>query len=454
MFIAIAGLLATTSTSVAEPQSNHHEGIELQWDELDTGVASNVVDAGLYDGAYDQVPADTVRLRKCHWAWYDRHVFEFVFEPTFPVAFPVTLEVDAVLLLDPAGLADDVGMGKRFAVTIDGPGVFRLPLNQAVPHRTSIAESFVRPLGVCQGLLGGSLLLEGARKPTRAVRPPISRFGPNSLETLVSSIQIGKRSEKLRAIGALLSNPDLPAIDRLYVAPDFRVGHISLGGDVVCDRILTAFTKPDVTLVQERGCPQPNLSGYHKLVTRDRHWRVTVVGKNKRQVERVHSNLKRFRAKSVPKLDPSGKKFDAGRWLDGQIDNDPDIEEVARFPWKNGLVSIVQRGNGFERYADPIVGLPVIPNPTGGEGTRCTEYGIGTYRVMRGGFLFVVAENPPIRAVVTTDVEAIELDFVSTDDGRAVAFLDTKGLGRIQKSMVQILNPKGTPVECDQNFDR
>ena len=469
--LALASLFGTLTTSVdvAPAESVHvplpppsgfpNPGVALAWPRLERGVALSQETFWDENQVPDVIEADALRFTGCRWLWLGRYAFDFALDETADMEFPARLRLH---LFNQAG--DAALGGWIYEVEVSGPGSFTMLLdnnqqaafwrsagytgNRSWFHQGSPADSAELPgcTAVLYGPSGVERIGLGHLQPSIVLAPPQTSFGNSTLEALASSIDPTAGYASLQPLASLLSEADLPRFDRLYVAPNNTLLRIEVETEGTCIRITSDYER-SVSVEQSRGCARPASKPANQRRVRDRIWRVVIAGPAQARAS-LRQDLTRFRAKSVPLQKQGGKPMRPGKWLNAVLE-DTSINEIARFRWKSGFVSIINHGQGtLGRFADPIVAT-AREQQLGGSGGQCAGWTQYLQSAPSGGFAYIVSSEE-ITATLPTDSDPIEFAFVDARS-RRVGFADLTGHPNINLSRLTVRDANGNPLGCDED---
>lgn len=281
-----------------------------------------------------------------------------------------SFDVEAVVYAD-----DNASFGAVGSFVADGGGPHMVEATVERPSWIDPDElesegEFAPPPGsMCEvEVYSGSVALDGYTELQWAPDPPES--DGSELGDLIASVT--SVDAPAIALAELLWMQPEPAFDTIYIAPTSDPSSISVERDGTCREIRSVYVDSDAQFVfvtQRWGCPErpETIEGDTVIETvTDEPWLVQVEG----SPDGVATVIGDLRAIEIP----GGEGVDgppeptADAWIDGYIESNDGVTELARYEWRTGKISIVRREEGGEMspYENPVVGA-------GGDTVPCTQ---------------------------------------------------------------------------------
>ena len=408
-------------------------------------------------------PTGDVRLDTCRWRGPGMVTFDMTFEPDegvdLPTTFWIGLDVNS----------GDTGTGSSGSVTLDGAGAFSITTNplgliSAPDHPPDGGESWATSpdFGTCSLATSarGSVEHGAQLEPVVDLYDDAVTMPPGSVEDLARGVDPTDRTDPLRPLRILLSHPDLPPLDRLYMVPGTTLTGIRIEEDGPCLSVRSNWSTSDDTvdrsssieIAQMLGCVAPMRFGPQRVIgVEDDVWTVEVKG----PAELVDALAERIELRWFATVDPFAgdhREWDADAAADARLAID-ELVEVARISWSDGIVSITtgSGSNWGDTYDDPIV---ETPQRFLWQGTGRSCLGFGTLVAHDGlrGFAYVVVDDPTNRVQLTDpNGRRTDLALIPGAGGRAVAFVDLTGDPQPELSAFEVVDDDGDVLACDQS---
>lgn len=457
--------LASTSSAAPEPEDQEDNagvsGETLEDLDLVDGAATafrlvSLEEADDYQNL-DAGSAGEVDLVGCRWRGPGLYSFDMTWAPDEPVDWPVTILVEQRIL------RGDEGFRWGGFVTLSGPGDFSVPHNtyevarllDEQREKTTYVSANRSDLRAEQSRIcypGGSDLHAQVAVVVDLIEETQSG-APGTVEELVNQIDVLDDSSPYMPLAAFAPQAEQFGIDRLFVAPGGSLVSITaeLGGGCVSVRSNYVIDgEPQGQLLQTLGCPVETSSELDGAIAiADEVWTVTVTGPAG-TVEAFAAGVQARPFTGVRLLEAVDDLFDATAALAAKI-RESEFIEIIRVPWDDGLIAIGFHNYEFsvERYADPIVAVPVRFGGGGG-GVGCQDFATLDLGDSTRGFVFVVVEDASHDVVLLDDGERRVLEAIPAVGDRAVVFFDKAEQPGIRMESLSVIDANGASVPCVQ----
>jgi hypothetical protein len=298
-------------------------------------------------------------VNACTWRWFDR--IDVGLEAPFGVPAGTEVRVRVSLYEGDVG---SVSAGDTFA--LGGSGSVQMPV--AIPRPGGVDLSDVRvstsdaapPAGsTCEvSVDGGARWSASAALPLGYdVQPPAS--DGSAIGELVAGV--GSRDDAAFLLGALPRLFEVPPADVLYLAKGLVLDTIAVRRDGTCLTLATGYriaAGAYASVQQSHGClpgPADVQSTLALAGDGEGEWRVTTVGLG----DDPHAAAAALTMLPLPGGEsPDGPAVPApDTWLDAHFAAHPEVVEVGRFPWGEGIVAVVRNEGVFwlDAYTEPLL---------------------------------------------------------------------------------------------------
>jgi hypothetical protein len=402
------------------------------------GVAVRFEPMNDYPADRPEVPG-TITLTGCRLRAPGVHVFDMRWTPDAGAPRParVLLELDR-------RVSDMVLAGVYGQVELSGAGSFSLAVSdlarrQPPPTAEDEVSSFAaRGLGgdevcwVSAGAHGNEMPVTVDQLPHRVTAPV------DSVQALAQAADLRQADSTGVALAGLLAHRTPLLFDRLWLPDAVAIGSVSTSRRGPCRAVTSngpaGFTNGSIAvtrITQTVGCPRPALQSNERFVTDpDGVW--TVVVRVDASVTAQHPDVGTVAASTRPhplvgasRVTKDAARFDIEAYLPVELGGRP---ELARFPWRDGLVAVVRDESG-QSCCPFYVGIPVLPDqagaPGGSSGTACTTHSVWMSGSDHGGYGIVVLSDPSLRAELRVpDRPPTPIELRPFADGRRIGFVD------------------------------
>jgi hypothetical protein len=329
------------------------------------------------DGAGMEVPSPqgALTLDECRWTSAVAFSFDLTWTPAGDSDGPV------VLPLQLGFVVGDQASGVAGLATLDQPGPFTVDVTvRSATDGSWRAEREYRTLSVpCGAALVGNDVQGGSSMLVAAPRPAgLGGFDPVSLEGRADGIDLLDLDAPLLPLAWLFTDPEPPAIDRLFVHPTATLLVIEVEYDEPCWSVRTRygaemFADDVVEVLQRVGCPPPLVPAPSGTpVVADDVWEVTVSGPPD-VVDGFAAELTVLRSERVPAFDAASAGFDADRYFEQQL-VELGLTELTQFEWQGGSVLVAIGAAGLPSM-QMITAVPGGFNG-GGSGLPCRDFSV------------------------------------------------------------------------------
>lgn len=408
-------------------------------------------------------PDGTLAVTNCSWLWFGRYRFDLTWQPSTAAVRSASWNATALLsegdvvAVAASGVLHIDGAPGAVSVEVDAPisAPVALPGSHEIA-RASRSDSSV-PTGASCTLEIGRSIIEG---PTLVFRPdPPTGLVAGSLQALAATTM--HNEAPLLPLAGLFEQLPEPPFDRLYVSPSRELLGVIVERDGTCLHITQQYVgsangrqpSSDVVVSQTRGCTRATdpPSPQSRVDIADPNWSVSVLG----EPDAVHAVAAELTPETVAGAEPSIGRPTVGpdNWVAGYLAERPNLVELARFPWRDGVVVITRNTDVSEkeRYEQPVVFLPNDPSDKSLLIVGCREQTVGIATFDDGGYAWVVSADAargvslPLQGGQRFSIQlsAVGDVFVGFADLDGVAYDTTASLGPFDAT--------GAPLPCTQN---
>lgn len=463
--LALAGVLIALAASCSDEQpdsqpssttSQTNVALESAEDRLDsllegTAISFDPLDPDEAVPRNVDQPLRVLDLEGCRWRAPGLYSFDFSFEPTEPVSYPVEVPISRFVV---SGPWDDTPSTYWGLARLDGPGDFSIPLDvysqgpaPSWPSAGAGRRTFRDLDTFCfvqnQDIVGSELSID-----------PIV-FAPGelgSLEELASTIDPGDSDANLLPIPTLVRQLDRVALDRLYLSPNSRLDHITVVEEDDCIFVRSTYEiNADLTVFVNQGlrCEGVYPPRSSAIAVPDEVWKVYVIGPEE-EATAVVADLQPFPLTGIEPFAPVETAFDPNAVLDARLSPYGDEREIARLPWRGGLVAAY-----LDRRSEVLTNIAVEERVKQlGKQDRICD----TWRALISGdedpaFLLIVTNDPSYQVSISVSGEEdLDVEMSPGAEGRYVALLDTADLADAAEVLaaISVRDAFGWPVPCYQ----